>query len=118
MPFEERKSKLASTVDSHLPKSAWDPSPMPLSKEQMVGTTGVESGCGSSRVWTVKGCVPAPVGGAVASPSPPPTLPRLERRWVVVASEVLGTEAQIRAALQRERFKLFSNQTLLRDRGP
>ena len=54
----------------------------------------------------------------MASPSPPPPPPPLERRWVLVASEVSGTEAQIRAALQSERFKLFSNKTLLRDRGP
>ena len=44
VPFEDRKSKLASTVDSYLPRSAWDPSPTPLSKERMVDRGGV-------RVW-------------------------------------------------------------------
>ena len=117
VPFEDRKSKLASTVDSYLPRSAWDPSPTPLSKERMVDRGGV-------RVWLQLGldcerlCSCPQVGGAVASPSPPPPPPPLERTWVVVASEVSGTEAHIRAALQSERFKLFSNQTLLRDRGP
>ena len=73
VPFEERKSKLASTVDSYLPRSAWDPSPTPLSKERMVDRGGV-------RVWLQLGLdcerlCSCPSGRRCGFPLPTPTTP-------------------------------------------